>query len=120
MAHYSPELIVVLILVLGAEFVSGWNDAPNAIATVVSTRVLPPRIAVLMAVIFNTVGAMSGTAVASTIGKAIIQADALNLFSIGAATFAILAWGTLASVWGMPISIRKVAAPRSEEHTSEL
>ena len=62
-------LFVVLVLVLAAEFVNGWHDASNAIATVVSTRVLSPRVAVLMATVFNAVGAFSGTAVAATVGK---------------------------------------------------
>jgi|SRR3989338_1689353 len=51
------ELILVLGLVLYAEFVNGWTDAPNAIATVVSTRVISPRRAVLMATALNILGA---------------------------------------------------------------
>jgi PiT family inorganic phosphate transporter len=46
-------LVAALVLVLAAEFVNGWTDAPNAIATVVSTRVLPPSLAVLMAGVLN-------------------------------------------------------------------
>jgi PiT family inorganic phosphate transporter len=66
---------LVLLLVLAAEFVNGWTDAPNAIATVVSTRVLSPWQALGMASVLNTVGAMMGTAVAATIGKGIVQQE---------------------------------------------
>ncbi|KKU51627.1 MAG: Phosphate transporter [Parcubacteria group bacterium GW2011_GWA2_47_10] len=59
-------LLFVLFLVLMAEFINGWTDAPNAIATVVSTSVLPPRIAIMIAVVMNVAGATSGTAVAAT------------------------------------------------------
>lgn len=69
MGDVNLPLIFVLLLVLAAEFVNGWTDAPNAIATVVSTRVLAPRQAVLMAALFNVLGAFSGTAVADTVGK---------------------------------------------------
>jgi len=62
----SLPLIFVLGLILAAEFVNGWTDSPNAIATVVSTRVLSPYQAVIMATILNALGAMSGTAVAAT------------------------------------------------------
>lgn len=67
-AGVAPPLLAVLLLVLGAEFVNGWTDAPNAIATVVGTRSLSPRWALLMASVFNLVGVFSGTAVAATIG----------------------------------------------------
>ena len=59
-------VIFVLLLVSGSVFVNGWTDAPNAIATVVSTRVLRPRVAVAMAAVFNLLGVMiSGSAVAN-------------------------------------------------------
>ena len=97
-------LIFVLALVLAAEFVNGATDAPNAIATVVSTRVLSPRNAVLMATFLNAVGVMSGTAVAVTIGKGFIRHDAIDLTTIGAAMIAIVVWSSLAWVYGLPTS----------------
>ena len=103
--HLSLSLLVVLGLVLAAEFVNGWNDATNAIATVISTRVLSPAKAIVMAVLFNILGALSGTAVAATIGKGIISSDAVNLTTIGAALIAIVLWGGPASYLGLPISI---------------
>ncbi len=65
----SFELLLVLLLVLGAEFANGLTDAANAIATVVSTRVLSPMRAVVMAAVLNMAGVLvTGTAVATTIG----------------------------------------------------
>lgn len=97
-------LVVVLALVLLAEFVNGWTDAPNAIATVVSTRVLSSKAAVIMASLFNMVGALSGTAVAATIGKGIVLPEVINLVTVGAAMVAIIFWSTLAWRYGLPTS----------------
>ena len=79
----SISLAVVLLLVLAAEFVNGWTDAPNAIATVVSTRVLSPTQAVIMAAVLNIVGALvKGTAVATTIGTGIVKPEAIDLHTV--------------------------------------
>jgi len=96
--------VLVLGLVLAAEFVNGWTDAPNSIATVVSTRVLSPLQALVMASVLNAVGAMSGTAVAATIGTGIIDPKAVNIRTVGAAMVAIVVWSTLAWLWGLPTS----------------
>jgi PiT family inorganic phosphate transporter len=100
----EPALIVVLLLVLSAEFVNGATDAPNAIATVVSTRVLTPAQAVIMAAIFNILGALSGTAVAATIGKGIVDPGVISLATIAAAMVAIVVWSTIAWYYGLPTS----------------
>jgi PiT family inorganic phosphate transporter len=94
----------VLALILVAEFVNGWTDSPNAIATVVSTRVLSPYQAVIMATVLNAVGAMSGTAVAATIGQDIVRPDIINLTTVAAAMIGIIFWSTLAWYWGLPTS----------------
>jgi PiT family inorganic phosphate transporter len=104
MGDMSIGLLVVLALILGAEFVNGWTDAPNAIATVVSTRVLKPMQAVLMAAIMNTIGAMTGTAVATTIGKGIVKPESINLLTVGSAMIGILIWSTAAWYYGLPTS----------------
>jgi PiT family inorganic phosphate transporter len=103
-AHPSFLLFLVLALVLIAEFINGWTDAPNAIATVVSTGSLPVRIALPGAVILNALGAMAGTAVAATIGKGIVATSSVTLPTIGAAMVSIIAWGTLAARRGWPVS----------------
>jgi PiT family inorganic phosphate transporter len=104
MGELSLGLLLVLLLVLAAEFVNGWTDAPNAIATVVSTRALKPSAAILMASALNFLGAMSGTAVAATIGKDIVRAEAINLTTVGAAMIAIVFWSALAWRYGLPTS----------------
>ncbi len=95
---------IVLLLVLAAEFVNGWTDAPNAIATVVSTRVLTPHQALGLATVLNVLGTMSGTAVAATIGKGIVRPEAIGLATVAAAMVAIVFWSTLAWYYGLPTS----------------
>lgn len=107
----SIAFVVIIILVLAVVFVNGWTDAPNAIATAVSTRVLRPRSAIIMAVVFNLLGAMCMTAinaqVAETISKMVNfegsgSHDALVV--LAAALFAIVAWATAAWYFGIPTS----------------
>ena len=100
----SPTVLFVLGLVLAAEFVNGWTDAHNAIATVVSTRVLSPARALLLATGFNILGTMSGTAVAATIGKGIVSPDVITVYTVGAAMVGIVWWSTLAWYYGLPTS----------------
>jgi PiT family inorganic phosphate transporter len=100
----EPLLLVVLLLILWAEFVNGWTDAPNAIATVVATRVLSPRTAVILATILNIAGAFAGTAVAETIGKGIVSPDVISLPVVAAAMIAIISWSTFAWRYGLPTS----------------
>jgi len=98
-------LVPVLLLVLAAEFVNGWTDSPNAIATVVSTRVLSPSLAVLMAAVLNIVGALvTGTAVATTIGKGIVRPEIIGLPVVAAAMLTIVVWSTMAWFYGIPTS----------------
>ncbi len=104
MLDSSFLLVIVLLLVLGAEFVNGWTDAPNAIATVVSTRVLTPRSAVLLASVLNTAGAFFGLEVANTIGRGIVRADVITLPTVAAAMIGIIIWSTLAWWRGLPTS----------------
>ncbi len=98
-------LIPVLLLVLAAEFVNGWTDSPNAIATVVSTRVLSPLQAVIMAAVLNIVGALvTGTAVATTIGTGIVRPEIIDLPVVAAAMLTIVVWSTIAWFYGIPTS----------------
>jgi PiT family inorganic phosphate transporter len=105
MGDVSFPLIAVLLLVLAAEFVNGWTDAPNAIATVVSTRVLSPSQAVLMAAVLNIVGALAtGTAVATTIGTGIVKPEIISLPVVAAAMLTIVLWSTITAFYGIPTS----------------
>jgi len=98
-------LVLVLLLVLAAEFVNGWTDSPNAIATVVSTRVLSPSKAVLMAAVLNIVGALvTGTAVATTIGQGIVKPEIIDLHVVAAAMLTIIIWSAVAWFYGIPTS----------------
>ena len=105
MDSLTPALIVVLLLVLAAEFVNGWTDAPNAIAAAVSTRVLSPIAAVIIAAVFNMVGALvTGTAVANTIGKGIVDPGIIDLSVVAAAMLTIVLWSTVTAFYGIPTS----------------
>lgn len=98
-------LIFTFAAILLFEAVNGWTDAPNAVATVVSTRVLPPMVAVGMAAVLNLVGALSGTAVATTIGKGIVDLDqGLTLETAAAAALAVVVWSSTAAYFGLPTS----------------
>ena len=106
MPDLSLPLFFILFLILAAEFVNGWNDAPNAIATVVSTRVLSPFQALIMASCLNLLGAVvTGTAVAATIGKGIVRPEAIGVPVVAAAVLSIAVWGAVATLRGLPISI---------------
>jgi len=101
----SLSLIIVLLLTLGAEFANGLTDAPNAIATVVSTRVLTPLRAVFMAAVMNILGVIAtGTAVAATIGTGIVRPEAIGLYTVAATLLTIITWTTLAWRLGLPTS----------------
>lgn len=100
----TPFLLFVLILVLWAEFVNGWTDAANSIATVVSTRVLSPRTAVILATSLNILGTLSGTAVAETIGKGIVRPESITIATVASAMAAIIVWSTIAWKYGLPTS----------------
>ena len=101
----SIGLLIVLALVLGAEFTNGLTDAANSIATVVSTRVLSPKIAVIMAAILNMVGVLiTGTAVATTIGKDIIRPEVVTIEVVGAGMLTVVVWTTAAWYLGIPTS----------------
>ena len=75
-------LIVIVVLALGFGFVNGMNDAANAIATVIGTRTLTPQKAVMLAAVFNLLGALTGSAVAVTIGKGILAPEDIKIQTI--------------------------------------
>ena len=98
-------LVFTFAAILLFEAVNGWTDAPNAVATVVSTRVLPPIVALAMAAILNLVGALSGTAVAVTIGSGIVDLDqGLTLETAAAGSLAVVLWSSTAAYFGLPTS----------------
>src|SRR5213083_333047 len=99
-------MIVLLILVaLAFDFMNGFHDAANSIATVVSTRVLTPRMAVAWAAFFNFVAAFGfGVAVATTVGKGIVAPEAVDRAVIFAALVAAFLWDLITWRYGLPSS----------------
>lgn len=98
-------LIVTLVLALLYAYGNGLNDAANAIATVVSTRVLSPLNAVLMGGVMNLAGALTGTAVAKTIGKGIVDPDFMTQGAVMAAILSAVTWVLVATRYGFPVSV---------------
>src|SRR5689334_18607943 len=95
-------MLIFVIVVLAAvvfEYSNGFHDAANAIATVVSTKVLTPRQAIAMAAFFNLTGALLGGAVASTIGKGLVDTNVVTSASVLCALLAAFAWN-IATWWG--------------------
>jgi PiT family inorganic phosphate transporter len=101
-----PDTIIVLVITLALlfEFSNGWNDSANAIATVVSTRVLTPLQAVLLAASMNIAGAFFSTAVAVTIGKGMVNPSDITLVVVAAALLAGFLWNACMTLMGLPVS----------------
>jgi len=97
-------LSIVIIAALVFEYINGFHDAANAIATVVSTRVLSPRTAVLFGAGLNFIGALTGTHVAKTIGSGIITPEAVTLYVIVCALIAAIVWNLITWYLGLPSS----------------
>ena len=100
-----PFVLFVVIVALVFDFVNGFHDAANSIATVVGTRVLTPRIAVIWAAFFNFVAAFAfETRVAKTIGKEIVDPKVVDPVLILAALIGAIVWNLLTWWWGLPSS----------------
>lgn len=97
-------LIAVIITALVFDFINGFHDAANAIATVVSTGVLPVRTAVVLAGILNFVGGIAGTAVAKTIASGFADAGDVTQMVVLAALLGAIVWNLLTWWWGLPSS----------------
>ncbi|HEX8812337.1 MAG TPA: inorganic phosphate transporter [Terracidiphilus sp.] len=98
-------LLITIVVALIFDFVNGFHDSANSIATVVSTRVLSPKLAVLWAATFNFLAAFFlGTAVAKTIGSGMIHLEFVNQQVVLAALFGAIIWDLLTWWWGLPTS----------------
>jgi len=102
----DPQWMIVAVVAAALlfDFTNGWNDAANAVATVVSTRVLSPFAAVSFSAVFNVIGAFYSTAVARTIGSDIIDPQAATQLVVLAALVGGIAWNTAMTLMGLPIS----------------
>src|SRR5213075_2111726 len=94
----------VVLAAIIFEYSNGFHDAANAIATVVSTRVLTPRKAIAMAAFFNLTGALLGGAVASTIGKGLVDTDVVTMPTVLCAVIAAFVWNIATWWFGLPSS----------------
>lgn len=102
----DPVLFLLLVIgvVLVFTFTNGFHDAANAIATVVGTRVLTPRQAVIMGAVTNFIGALSGVAVAKTIGAGLVDAHFITAATIFCAMLGGITWNILTWYFGLPSS----------------
>jgi PiT family inorganic phosphate transporter len=104
----KPDLLLLIVTVLVAlifDFLNGFHDAANSIATVVSTRVLSPKLAVAWAAFFNFVAAFFlGTAVAKTIGSGMIRIDQVTQYVVITGLIGAIVWDVLTWLWGLPTS----------------
>ena len=97
-------LIAVIVVALAFEFINGFHDCANAIATVVSTKVLSPKQAVLFGASLEFLGALTGTHVAKTIGSGIVNSDMITLTVIFCALLAAVIWNLFTWWLGLPSS----------------
>src|SRR6266403_1141601 len=100
-------MLIFTTVVLAAiifEYSNGFHDAANAIATVISTKVLTPRQAIGMAAFFNLTGALLGGAVASTIGKGLVDTNVVTMSTVLCAVIAAFVWNITTWWFGLPSS----------------
>lgn len=97
-------ILGVILVALVFEYINGFHDTANSIATTVSTKVLTPRQAIVWAATFNLMGALWGTAVASTIGKGLVDTHFVTTQTIFSALVAAIAWNLLTWWLGLPSS----------------
>jgi inorganic phosphate transporter, PiT family len=104
MSHF--ELVAFIVVVaLSFDFVNGFHDAANSLATVVATRVLTPAKAVLLAAVFNFIAAFFlGTGVASTIGRGFVNTEIVTPYVILAGLIGAIIWNLLTWYWKLPVS----------------
>jgi len=97
--------ISIILVALAFDFLNGFHDAANSIATVVSTRVLTPMVAVIWAAFFNFVAAFTfSTAVANTMGQGMVRLDEVNLYVVLAGLLGAIFWNLFTWFYGLPVS----------------
>ena len=102
---FTAYVIAIVVLALIFDFLNGFHDAANSIATVVSTRVLTPGIAVIWAAFFNFVAVfVLGVAVAKMVGKGIVTPEAVNNHVLASALTGAILWNLLTWLLGLPTS----------------
>ena len=104
MPDLSFLLVLTIILALVFDYINGFHDTANAIATVVSTRVLTPRTAIILAASLNFIGALFATQVAKTVASGIIETQMATEVVVLAAVFAAIVWNLITWFYGIPSS----------------
>jgi len=98
-------VVFIVLIALIFDFINGFHDAANSIATVVSTRVLTPLQAVVWAAFFNFVAAFGfGVSVAETVGKGVVESNVIDQWVILAGLTGAIAWDLITWYWGLPTS----------------
>src|SRR3954449_10312127 len=97
-------LVIVVATALAFDFTNGFHDTANAVATTISTRALPPRVAVGIASILNFVGAFISLEVAATVANGIVQADLITTTIVFAGLVGAIAWNLATWYFGLPSS----------------
>jgi len=97
-------VVCVLVIALAFEFINGFHDTANAVATSVGTKVLTPVQAIALASVFNLIGAMAGVAVAKTIGSGLVETKLVTLVTILCALLAGIIWNLITWYAGLPSS----------------
>lgn len=97
-------LVAVVALAVAFDYINGFHDTANAIATSVATKALRPQHAIFMATAFNFIGAFAGTAVAKTIGKSLVDEASTTQTIIAAALIGAIIWNLITWRWGIPSS----------------
>src|ERR1700693_5037680 len=95
-------LVLVIVLALIFDFINGFHDSANAIATVISTRVMTPRAAIMIAALMNLIGAFAGTEVAKTVGSGLVTVEAVTQVTIISALVAAIIWDLITWYFGLP------------------
>ena len=104
MPELTGMLFVVVVLALLFDFSNGWHDSANAIATVVSTRVISPFVAVVGAGLLNVAGAFMSTAVAKMVGSGIVDPAGVTQHMVAAALAGAICWNLFTLLLGLPTS----------------
>src|ERR1041384_7336989 len=102
MASAFILLLIVIALAITFDFINGFHDTANAIATVVATRVLSPFQAIAMAALLNFLGAVTGTAVAKTIGAGLVDPATTTQTAVITALIAAIIWNLITWYFGIP------------------
>lgn len=97
-------LVAVVLLAIAFDYINGFHDTANAIATSVATKALRPQHAIIMAATFNFIGAFAGTAVAKTIGKSLVDETTTTQTIVAAALVGAIVWNLITWRWGIPSS----------------